>query len=69
MTEPVQPLRPAEEVADPLNVASKQTAADSTTFKPVPKSWKPIIASKADGSPVIIYVAPKVHAAITEATS
>lgn len=33
-------------------------------LQPVPKSWKPVIASKADGSPCIIYVSPKIHDAI-----
>jgi hypothetical protein len=52
-------------MADPISIAKKQD--DPTGLQPVPKSWKPVLASRLDGSPVLIAVPPKVHDAILEA--
>lgn len=61
MTPTAEPLRQAEE---PVDVSRAQ---GDGALKPVPKSWKPLLASRADGSPVLVFVSPKVEAAIKEA--
>lgn len=49
----------------PVSIAKEQ--GDPSGLQPVPQSWKPVLASKLDGSPVMIAVPPKVHEAIKKA--